>query len=176
MAPPIAAPPAAAPVFASRAAAPVRARPAAAPAPAAPPPPRPQPEVGISEAAVEPAAPAVASGGGQSTSDLRASWTRLIGVINQTDKGTAAMLRSCEVIGLDGQTVRLATSKFVNDKINADQAARQLIETRFGEVLGFACIVKFEEKGQSRRSARSGDIPEGGLVAAALDLGGEIVD
>ena len=72
--------------------------------------------------------------------------------------------------------LRLSTNKFVNDKINADQAARQMIETQFAEVLGFACIVKFEVKGQRRRSARAGDIPEGGLVAAALDLGGEIVD
>ena len=77
---------------------------------------------------------------------------------------------------MDGHTLRLSTNPFVNKTINADQAARQMIEAKFGEVLGFACIVKFEEKGQPRRSAHAGDIPEGGLVAAALDLGGEIVD
>ena len=122
------------------------------------------------------AAAAEPTGGSHSHDELRASWNRAIGLIHQQDKATAALLRSCEVLGMDGHTLRLSTNPFVNKKINTDQAARQMIEAKFGEVLGFACIVKFEEKGQPNRSVRAGDIPEGGLVAAALDLGGEIVD
>jgi len=43
-------------------------------------------------------------------------------------------------------------------------------------VLGYPCAIKLEVTGRKARPARADDIPQDGLVATALDLGGEIVD
>ena len=72
--------------------------------------------------------------------------------------------------------LRLTTSEFVYKKISKDSATREKIEDMLAEVLGFTCTVKFEVGGRKARSARADDIPQDGLVATALDLGGEIVD
>jgi hypothetical protein len=97
-------------------------------------------------------------------------------LVRERDKATEALLRSCTVLGLEGGVLRLATFEFVYQKMNAE-ATRGLIEGLLGEVLGFACRVKFEiASGKRGRAARADGIPEDGMVATALDLGGEIVE
>ena len=112
----------------------------------------------------------------RSAAELKGDWGRLLKLMREQDKVTAAMLNSCSVLGLEGQTLRLATNEFVHTKIVGDAAMREKIEGLLAEVLGFTCTVKFEVSGQKIRSARADDIPQDGLVATALDLGGEIVD
>jgi DNA polymerase-3 subunit gamma/tau len=118
-------------------------------------------------------APAPAGRGG---GELRAEWNRLLSLMRERDKATEALLRSCSLISLDGGVLRLATSEFVFNKIGAE-SARADIEALLAEVLGHACTVKFEvASGKRGRAGRAGDIPEDGMVATALDLGGEIVE
>jgi hypothetical protein len=80
------------------------------------------------------------------------------------------------VVGLDAQVLRLSTNKFVYEKLSSNNDMREKIEVLLAEVFGFACAVKIDVTGQGGRPARREDIPEDGLVATALDLGGEIVD
>jgi DNA polymerase-3 subunit gamma/tau len=121
-------------------------------------------------AAAAPAAPG--RGGGE----LRAEWNRLLSLMRERDKATEALLRSCNLISLEGGVLRLSTSEFVFQKIGA-ASARADIEALLAEVLGFECSVKFEvASGKRGPRGRAGDIPEDGMVATALDLGGEIVE
>ncbi len=112
----------------------------------------------------------------RSAADLKTDWGRLLKLMRERDKMTEALLNSCQIAGMEGQVLRLSTSEFVYQKISNDAAARQKIEDALTEVLGFTCAVKFEVSGRKARSARADDIPQDGLVATALDLGGEIVD
>jgi DNA polymerase-3 subunit gamma/tau len=113
---------------------------------------------------------------GRTAGDLKAEWTRLLGLMRERDKATEALLRSCTLAGLDGGVLRLATSEFVYKKISAG-TVRADVEALLAEVLGVPCTVKFEVTTNRRsRAARTDDIPEDGMVATALDLGGEIVE
>jgi DNA polymerase-3 subunit gamma/tau len=124
--------------------------------------------------APSPAAGAAAPG--RSGGELRAEWNRLLSLMRERDKATEALLRSCNLLSLDGSVLRLSTSEFVFKKISAE-AARADIEALLAEVLGFDCTVKFEvASGKRGRAGRADDIPEDGMVATALDLGGEIVE
>ena len=116
------------------------------------------------------------AGPAQGATELKANWNRVVGLMRESDKATEALLRSCLVVGLEGQVLRLSTNEFVYKKIAADGVAREKIESLLGEVLGFACTVKLEITGKRGRASSAGDIPDDGLVATALDLGGEIVE
>jgi DNA polymerase-3 subunit gamma/tau len=164
--------------------APARAAPPVAERPAAP---RERsaerPKSGAPQPASRPTAPATPtpppageSASGRTTGDLKTEWQRLLGLMRERDKATEALLRSCNLVGLDGSVLRLATSEFVHKKISAG-TVRADVEALLAEVLGFPCAVKFEVASPRRaRAARADDIPEDGMVAAALDLGGEIVE
>jgi DNA polymerase-3 subunit gamma/tau len=127
-------------------------------------------------AAATPAASAEPPAGGRGLADLKGDWSRLIKLMRETDKMTEALLHSCTVLGLEGQVLRLSTNEFVYKKIANDATTREKIESRLSEVMGFACGIKLEVAGQRGPAARTEDIPEDGLVATALDLGGEIID
>ena len=116
------------------------------------------------------------TGGTRTAAELKSDWGRFVHLMRERDKLTEALLNSCTVLGLEGQVLRLSTNEFVFKKISSNSATREVIEALLGEVLGYACTVKFEVSGRAARSARADDIPEDGLVATALDLGGEIVD
>ncbi len=100
----------------------------------------------------------------------------MVRLMRERDKMTEALLNSCTVMSLEGRVLRLSTNEFVFTKIVKDAATREKIESLLAEVLGFVCAVKLEVDGRRGRSTRAGDIPEDGLVATALDLGGEIVE
>jgi DNA polymerase-3 subunit gamma/tau len=112
----------------------------------------------------------------RSAAELKGDWGRLLKLMRERDKMTEALLNSCSLGGMEGQVLRLTTSEFVYQKISADGATREKIEDMLAEVMGFTCTVQFEVSGRKARSARADDIPQDGLVATALDLGGEIVD
>jgi len=111
-------------------------------------------------------------------SDLKAVWTRLLTMMRERDKPTAALLRSCMVLGLEGNTLLLATNEFVYKQINGRIETRNTINELLTEALGFPCNIKCQLTGKpDRRTPDSGDIPTDGMVATALrDLGGEIVE
>ena len=123
-----------------------------------------------------PAAGSAPSGGGAS-GDLKAAWKRLTVLMKERDKPTEALLNSCTVIGLEAGVLRLATNEFVYKKINTE-GTRAAVESLLAEVLGEPCVVKFEVAAANKRArgTRADDIPEDGMVATALDLGGEIVE
>src|SRR5579859_3218656 len=158
-----------------RAAAPLAgSSPAQAPAREAKAPPAAQAAPVPPAAAPDEAGPAAA--GTRSAAELKSDWGRFVHLMRERDKLTEALLNSCTVLGLEGQLLRLSTNEFVFKKVSSNSQTREVIEALLSEVLGFTCSVKFEVSGRAARSARSDDIPEDGLVATALDLGGEIVD
>ena len=111
-----------------------------------------------------------------SDSDVKSAWARLVATMREHDKPTQSLLNSCRVVALEGNILRLATHEFAYNKITGNTAARAKIEALAAEIFGFACQVRFEVSGKRPPSKRSGDIPQDGMVAAALDLGGEIVE
>ena len=127
-------------------------------------------------ASAPPPAEAPAAENVRSVAELKGDWGRLLKLMRERDKMTEALLNSCQLAGMEGQVLRLSTSEFVFQKISNDSATREKIEAMLAEVFGFTCTVKFEITGRKARSARADDIPQDGLVATALDLGGEIVD
>jgi DNA polymerase-3 subunit gamma/tau len=116
------------------------------------------------------------SGGTRSAAELKSDWTRFVHLMRERDKVNGALLNSCTVLGLEGQVLRLATNEFVHKKISSNSQVLEVMDSLLGEVLGFTCTVRFEVSGRAARSSRADAIPEDGLVATALDLGGEIVD
>jgi DNA polymerase-3 subunit gamma/tau len=121
-------------------------------------------------------AEAPAAGEPHVAADLKAKWNQVLARMHERDKTTEALLRSCNVIGLEGQVLRLSTNEFVYKKISGDAATREKIEGLLSEVFEFACGLRLEIGGKRGQAGRADDIPEGGLVATALELGGEIVD
>lgn len=113
--------------------------------------------------------------------DVRARWNQVLAAMRQRDQGVQVLLNSCSLVSLEGGTLRLSTHEFVYKKITAGGDTRALIDDLASQVFGFVCQVKIEVSGKGappkRGSAgRDHDIPRDGLVATALDLGGEIVE
>jgi hypothetical protein len=108
--------------------------------------------------------------------NLKASWNRLLALVHEKDRATEALLRSCSVAGLDGNSLKLTTQvKLVCEKINDHMQTRQLISGLLSEVLGFDCNIQCTLT--SGRPSKSKNVQPDGLVATALrDLGGEMVE
>ena len=164
------------PARAETSAAPQRSEPAPRAPAASTPTSVPAREPARSAASAPPPAEASPTENMRSAADLKGDWGRLLKLMRERDKMTEALLNSCQIAGMEGQVLRLSTSEFVYKKISNDAATREKIEEMLTEVFGFTCTVKFEVSGRAIRSARADDIPQDGLVATALDLGGEIVD
>jgi DNA polymerase-3 subunit gamma/tau len=111
--------------------------------------------------------------------DLGAAWKRLLALMRERDKATEALLRSCTVVGFEGNVLRLATqAQLVHDKLTNHAATRQLITTLLTEVMGRPCGVACQMANtRPSRKADAGHVPAEGMVATALrDLGGEIAE
>jgi len=143
------------------------------PARAETPPPSPQPTA-EPPAAQPPSLPA--SGARPANVNLRASWNHLLAMMREKDKVVEALLRSCNVAGLEGNNLKLTTQvKLVCEKINDQPQTRQLISNVLSEVLGFQCGIQCTLA--TGRLAKNKDVQPDSLVATALrDLGGEIVE
>jgi len=105
--------------------------------------------------------------------DLRTIWSRLTELMHKRSKPTAGLLNSCRPVSFDGKTLLLNSNDFVCKKINDDSDARQVIHKALAEIVGTECVVKCQA---AQSKSRSEDVPRDGLVATAIDLGGEIVE
>ena len=150
---------------------PERSARAEVPPPAAQPPAEPPAE----PPATQPPSPP-APGAPPASINLRTSWNHLLALMREKDKVVEALLRSCNVAGLEGNNLKLTTQvKLVCEKINDQPQTRQLISNTLSEVLGFPCGVQCTLA--TGRLAKTKDVQPDGLVATALrDLGGEIVE
>lgn len=114
---------------------------------------------------------------GTSVASLKAAWPQLIKVLlerGKISKLTVADLEHCVVEGLDGNLIRVLIPNAVfHEKIHTRPDVIQLIGATFSEIVGFNCAVKFQ-LGAAR--ANDSDVPPDGMVAAALDLGGQIIE
>jgi hypothetical protein len=146
---------------------PVEAAEAARPTPL-----RPEP----APARAQPSAAPSGEGGGRSLADLKNEWNRLLRALREEDKPTEALLRSCTLVGLEGGLLRLTTSDFIYNRMQGDAETRGKVDALVAQVFGEGVIVRYEVAGKRGGGRRSDDIPQDGLVATALDLGGEIVD
>jgi hypothetical protein len=116
-------------------------------------------------------------GGGRSLADLKNDWNRIKKVVNDQDKKmTAGLLNSCHVVALEEGVLRVSTHDFAYSKLQSSADDRAIIDAAVAEVLGEGIVVRYEVTGKRGSGRRSDDIPQDGLVATALDLGGEIVD
>jgi DNA polymerase III subunit gamma/tau len=116
-----------------------------------------------------------ASAGNQ---DVKAVWTRLLTMMREKDKPTTALLRSCTVLGLEGNTLLVATNEFVYKQISDRAETRTIINEVLTQTVGFPCTIQCQLTGAAnKRSPEASDLPSDGMVATALrDLGGEIVE
>jgi DNA polymerase III subunit gamma/tau len=111
-----------------------------------------------------------------SDGDLKSAWSRLLVSVRERDKAAQGLLNSCSPVAMEDGVLRLSTNEFVYNKLNSNPRAQALIEELASQVFGFACRVRYEVGGRPKRSGRGDGIPNDGMVAAALDLGGEIVE
>jgi hypothetical protein len=118
----------------------------------------------------------VAGGSGRSLAELKAEWNRLLKTLRDQDKPTEALLRSCTLVGLDGSLLRLSTSDFIYNRMQSDADTRGRVDALVSQVFGQGVVVRYEVAGKRGADRRNDDIPQDGLVATALDLGGEIVE
>jgi DNA polymerase III subunit gamma/tau len=135
-----------------------------------------QPIAAQLEAAQPTAAQPAAGAAPVANVNLKATWTRLLGLVREKDKAAEALLRSCAVAGLEGNNLKLTTQvKLACEKINDNPKTRQLISDLLSEILGFPCGVQCTLA--TGRPTKSKSVQPDGLVATALrDLGGEIVE
>jgi len=121
---------------------------------------------------------AKASAAPAANQDVKVVWTRLLTMMREKDKPTTALLRSCTVLGLEDNTVLVATNEFVYKQINGRAETRTIINELLTEIVGFPCAIQCQLTGVSpKRAPDTGDLPNDGMVATALrDLGGEIVE
>ena len=119
-----------------------------------------------------------ASGAPAGNYDVKAVWTRLLTMMREKDKPTTALLRSCTVLGLEGNTLLVATNEFVYKQINDRAETRTIINDVLTQTVGFPCMIQCQLTGAvNKRSPEASDLPADGMVATALrDLGGEIVE
>jgi DNA polymerase III subunit gamma/tau len=168
---PVAVTPVAVTPAATRPAAVQPVEPAAAPTPPAPASPAPLPETSAPPPNV----------------NLKASWTRLLTLVREKDKATEALLRSCNVAGMEGNLLKLTTQvKLACEKINDHAPTRQLVANLLSDIMGFPCNVQCtltggrgpaSGRGTAGRNAKPNNhVPDGLVFSTLQDLGGEIVE
>ena len=105
-----------------------------------------------------------------------ANWKKIVQVVNQVDRHTAALLNSCKPFGMKETVLFLGfTGELLKSKMESGEniaITRQALAQVLGIDMPVRCFVA---------SGKSGSLPPDvdseGMVAAALrDLGGEIVD
>lgn len=125
-----------------------------------------QPEV-KSEAAV-PEKPAVNAG------EIIKSWKHLAASLPKSQANLSALLNSVKMIDVQGSTLvlGLASDVLVSkiDKPDQIEAIQKLIRDHFNAELSIRCIVT------NARGKIPPNVPQDGMVAAAIQHGGEIVD
>jgi DNA polymerase-3 subunit gamma/tau len=107
--------------------------------------------------------------------DLGSVWLRTLGLLmerKKIQKLTKSELENARVVGFDGDVLKVVTSQAMLDRVKSRPDFQQAVSEALSEVLGTTHTVKFQlADGIAARSETSA-----GMVAAAMDLGGEIVE
>ncbi len=114
---------------------------------------------------------------GLTLAEVQTAWIATLQLLLQRgklSKLTLADLDQCVLQNLEGHLVTFTTeNKVFIEKISARPDVLELMSATLSETLGFKCAIKFNP-GSAR--AAEADIPPDGMVAAALDLGGQLVE
>lgn len=131
------------------------------------------PQAGVTPptSTVAPVNPALASdGGGVSLETLRAQWKAMIQQVNNTNKPTAALLRSCHPVALEGDAIRIkADHDLIRQRLD-DPKHHEVMTTAINQLLNGTFIVHVFT-GAPDQEADAGDDP---VIKAGMKLGGKI--
>jgi DNA polymerase-3 subunit gamma/tau len=109
-----------------------------------------------------------------SAGEISKAWKRLATGLPKTQANLAALLLSVKMIDVQGKTLilGLASDVLVSkiDKPDQLDVIRKLIKDEFGVEMDIRCVVT------TAKGKIPPDIPQDGMVAAALQHGGQIVD
>lgn len=109
-----------------------------------------------------------------SAADVIKAWKHLTSSLPKSQANLSALLNSVKMIDVQGNTLvlGLASDVLVSkiDKPDQIDAIRRLIEDKFGVDMNVRCVVT------TAKGKIPPDIPQDGMVAAAIQHGGQIVD
>jgi DNA polymerase-3 subunit gamma/tau len=126
----------------------------------------------VAEEAVEQLPPAGKSA--LSAADVIKAWKHLAASLPKSQANLSALLNSVKMIDVQGRTLilGLASDVLVSkiDKPDQIEAIRKLIKDEFGADVHIRCVVT------TAKGKIPPDVPQDGMVAAAIQQGGQIVD
>ncbi len=127
-------------------------------------------------------APAKTPPASNAPGDVKAVWSRTAQLLLEHGKiksMTKTELDMCVVDGLEGNTLRVSTTKNFIDRLKSRPEFQATLNEMLSEVLGHPCKAQFQlvDSRASRSVDTKDSISSDGMVATALrDLGGEIVE
>ena len=158
----------------------VRAQPPAVPVSQSEPPRKPAPsEAAINEDTdsaldLEPEAPPPMENSTVSAGDIIKSWKHLAASLPKAQANLSALLNSVKMIDMQGKTLilGLASDVLVSkiDKPDQIEAIQKLIRDEFGVDVNVRCVLT------TAKGKIPPNVPQDGMVAAAIQHGGQIVD
>jgi hypothetical protein len=109
-----------------------------------------------------------------SAGDIIKAWKHLSASLPKAQANLAALLNSVKMIDMQGKTLilGLASDVLVSkiDKPDQIEAIQKLIRDQFGVEVNVRCVVT------TAKGKIPPDVPQDGMVAAAIQHGGQIVD
>ena len=122
----------------------------------------------------DPGAPHPAERPALSAADVIRSWKHLASSLPKSQANLSALLNSVKMIDVQGKTLILGLASDVLiskiDKPDQIEAIRKLIREQFGVDVNIRCVVT------TAKGKIPPDVPQDGMVAAAIQHGGQIVD
>ena len=112
-----------------------------------------------------------------SLSELRGQWPRIRALLRKSSPQIEGLLSSCRSLNLKNGVLELGfTSGVIKEKMEREgniEKMRWAIEQVFGQRLPIRCVLIASNHVNHKLPA---DVDQDGMIKAALDLGGEIVD
>jgi hypothetical protein len=109
-----------------------------------------------------------------SAADVIKAWKHLASSLPKSQANLSALLNSVKMIDVQGKTLilGLASDVLVSkiDKPDQIEAIQKLIKDQFGVDMDIRCVVT------TAKGKIPPDVPQDGMVAAAIQHGGQIVD
>jgi DNA polymerase III subunit gamma/tau len=122
----------------------------------------------------EPEAPSPVEKSGVSAGDIIRAWKHLAASLPKAQANLSALLNSVKMIDMQGRTLilGLASDVLVSkiDKPDQIEAIQKLIRDEFGVDVNVRCVVT------TAKGKIPPNVPQDGMVAAAIQHGGQIVD
>ena len=122
----------------------------------------------------EPEAPPPAEKSTVSAGDIIKVWKHLAASLPKAQANLSALLNSVKMIDVQGKTLilGLASDVLVSkiDKPDQIEAIQKLIQDEFGVEMNIRCVVT------TAKGKVPPNVPQDGMVAAAIQHGGQIVD